>query len=116
MARNTRQKNSTIKELTFGANAPSTTSFVRQQFSRSVQTPLVRSGFDAVVHVSKHIPHTVSHCHRNRNRKLQTSKRVVRNFAGRIDRQIIEGIRERRWSRASNSLCTHALGVNELQL
>src|SRR6218665_3945078 len=50
MVRSTRQTNSTIKALTFGDNAPSTTSFVRQQFSKSVQTPLVRPGFDAVVH------------------------------------------------------------------
>src|SRR6218665_924604 len=32
MGRNTRQRNLTIKELRFGANAPSTTSFVRQHF------------------------------------------------------------------------------------
>jgi len=64
MGRNTRQTNSTIKQLTFGANLPPTNKFRPTAFSRSVQTPLVRPGFDAFECVSKHIPlTTVSHCH-----------------------------------------------------
>ena len=40
--------------------------------SRSVQIPLIRPGFDAVLCVSKHIPlTTVSHCHDWRNWKLR---------------------------------------------
>src|SRR6218665_1851189 len=35
----------------------------------------------------------------------QLIKKVVRNFAGRIE-NIFEGIQEPRWPRASNSLCT----------
>ena len=48
--------------------------FRQTAFSRSVQTPLVRPGLDAVVglHVSNHIPlTTVSHCHDWRSWKLR---------------------------------------------
>src|SRR6218665_4004040 len=63
MGRNTRQTNSTIKELTFGANTPYTTSFVRQHFQEvcrlhsfnqgSMRLYMHQSFFDAVVHASK---------------------------------------------------------------
>ena len=44
MGRNTRQTNSTIKELTFGANAPATTSLVRQHFQEVCRLHLFDQG------------------------------------------------------------------------
>src|SRR6218665_1064845 len=76
MGRNTRQTNSTIKEFTFGANATSTTSFVRQHFQEVCRLHSFDQGSMRLCvycsHVSKHIPlTTVSHCHDWRSLKLR---------------------------------------------
>ena len=74
MGRNTRQTNSTIKELTFGANAPATTSFVRQHFQEVCKL----HSFDqdsmrlCAYCILNHIPlTTVSHYHDWRSWKLR---------------------------------------------
>ena len=74
MARNTRQTNSTIKELTFGANAPATTSFVRQHFQEVCRLHSFDQGSMrlCVYCVLKHVYHwRLSHCHDFRIWKLR---------------------------------------------
>ena len=77
MGRNTRQTNSTLKELTFGANAPSTTSFVDIIFKKcadSTRSTRVRCGcVCSLLCIKAHsLPlTTVSHCHDWRSWKLR---------------------------------------------